>query len=205
MIVVLGVVVDDAIVTGESIFSEQERGLKGMEATLSGVRRIVAPVTIGVLTTVAAFAPLLFSTGSLGQILRPVPIIVISILMFSLLEAFFILPAHLTGSKRWSVGLLAEMRSIVSGALDRFVENYLLPFSRKAIRFKYLTIAAIAAFVISAFLCLITGILPFIFFPQIESDELTISLEMPIGTAFSETEHAVNQILEAGVGGEESL
>ena len=200
LIVVLGVVVDDAIVTGESIFSEQERGLKGMEATLSGVRRIVAPVTIGVLTTVAAFAPLLFSTGSLGQILRPVPIIVISILMFSLLEAFFILPAHLTGSKRWSVGLLAEMRSIVSGALDRFVENYLLPFSRKAIRFKYLTIAAIAAFVISAFLCLITGILPFIFFPQIESDELTISLEMPIGTAFSETEHAVNQILEAGVG-----
>ena len=98
LIVVLGIVVDDAIVTGESIFTEQDRKDRPANPALVGVKGIQAPVTIGVLTTVAAFAPLIFSTGTLGQILRPIPLIVISVLLVSLFEAFFILDAGRSAS-----------------------------------------------------------------------------------------------------------
>ena len=90
LIVVLGIVVDDGVVTGESIFEEQDKARGDPSAALRGVKAVIAPVTIGVLTTIAAFAPLLLSTGTLGQIIGIVPVIVIPILAVSLIEAYFI-------------------------------------------------------------------------------------------------------------------
>ena len=96
LIIVLGIVVDDAVVVGENIIAEQEQGKRGMEAAMDGVKGVFGPVMVGVLTTMAAFAPLLFVTGTFGQILGSVPVVVILVLGMSLIEAFLILPSHLS-------------------------------------------------------------------------------------------------------------
>jgi multidrug efflux pump subunit AcrB len=196
LIVVLGIVVDDAIVTGESIFNEQEEG-KDKHPTLVGVHKIQAPVTIGVLTTIAAFAPLLFSTGTLGQILLPIPIIVISVLIVSLFEAFFILPAHLHNPKKWNMGLLRKVRRAVSDSLFWFIDHVILPLARVFIAARYLFVLAVFLIVGIAFYQLISGNMKFIFFPRIESDEIRVTLEMPVGTPYETTKFYTDKITAA--------
>jgi len=106
LIVVLGIVVDDAVVVGESIFYEQSKPHPSPTAVLNGLREVVVPVTMGVMTTIMAFAPLAFTTGTLGQVISIIPIVVIAILLISLVEALLILPSHLSGKPTWSVGPL---------------------------------------------------------------------------------------------------
>jgi multidrug efflux pump subunit AcrB len=197
LIVVLGIVVDDAIVIGESIFTEQEAGSKGAAAAAKGVMAVRAPVTIGVLTTVAAFAPLAFTTGTLGQIMRPIPIFVISILLISLIEAFIILPAHLSSSSRWSRGIVADLGLKFNRMLNRFIELFFLPFLIKAIRLRYVVLALFVAILLIMLGMVQGGIIRFIFFPQIEGDQVTATLIMPVGTPFEVTEKNAERILNA--------
>ena len=201
LIVVLGVVVDDAIIAGESIFSEQEAGKRDKEAVTDGVKKVITPVTIGVATTIAAFAPLIFSTGILGQILKPIPIVVISILVLSLVEAFLILPTHLQASSRWSRGKIAAISDRLAVKLANFVEKVIIPFAKLCIRFKYISLLSVLAFFVSSILLFKVGILKFVFFPNIEADELTVKLEMPVGSSIQQTENYLLEILEVGHGG----
>ncbi len=196
LIVVLGIVVDDAIVAGESIFHEQEVG-KSKYPTLEGIKRVQAPVTIGVLTTIAAFSPLIFSTGTLGQILKPIPIIVICVLLLSLIEAFLILPAHLSERKKWSLGLLAHARRKVTAGLNWFVDNIILSMARVFISARYIFVLIVLCIIGFAFSLIGSGTVKFIFFPQIESDEIRVNLEMPVGTNFETTKFYTDQITES--------
>ena len=98
-IVVLGIVVDDAIIVGENIYTHYLRGEEGLKAAVGGTREVVVPVVFAVLTGVAAFAPLLAVTGTIGKIMRVVPLIVIPTLLFSLVESLLILPNHLSHLK----------------------------------------------------------------------------------------------------------
>ncbi|MCK9274113.1 MAG: efflux RND transporter permease subunit [Syntrophales bacterium] len=197
LIVVLGIVVDDAIVTGESIFSEQEAGRKDADAALRGVSAIRAPVTVGVLTTMAAFAPLAFTTGVLGQVMRPIPIFVISILLVSLIEAFTILPAHLSSSARWSRGAVSGISRNFNMLLDRFVDRIVIPVLRRAVRWRYAVLALFAALLILLMGMVRGDIIRFIFFPQIEGDEVTAKLIMPVGTPFEVTRRNALRMMEA--------
>ena len=202
LIVVLGVVVDDAIIAGESVFSEQEKnknaGKKnGIFSALKGIESVRAPVTIGVLTTIAAFAPLAFSTGTLGQILAPIPVIVIGVLLVSLIEAFFILPSHLSSPNRWSVGILASWREKVSKLLEYFIENVLSPLAKTLISFRYITLTASFIIIFFAIWLAASGNLRFIFFPQIEGNDVVATLEMPIGTSFETTEKYTKKMVQA--------
>lgn len=207
LIIVLGIVVDDAIVIGENIYQEQRDGLHGVKAAVAGARGVVAPVTIGVLTTMVAFAPLLFSTGQLGQIMFDVPVVVIGVLAISLLEVFFILPAHLSHEGEWSVGPMRRIKDTVSGLLLASRDRLMVPLIGVAIRFRYLTAAAAVAMLIVAVGLVTSGILRFIFFPSIESDEITVNLEMPEGTPFEVTRRSMEGVVDAGyraLGGRDS-
>ncbi len=197
LIIVLGIVVDDAIVTGESIFSEQEAGREDADAAISGVRSVRAPVTIGVLTTVAAFAPLAFTTGTLGQIMRPIPVFVISILLVSLAEAFTILPVHLSSSSRWSRGIVSRISRNFNAALYLFMDKFFLPLLRRAIKLRYIVLALSFVIFFVIFGLIRGDFIRFIFFPQIEGDQITASLIMPVGTPFEVTEFHAERILEA--------
>ena len=198
LIVVLGIVVDDAIVTGESIFEAQEED-RGTDAPaegtlLRGVRNVISPVTIGVMTTMAAFAPLIFSTGTLGQIIKYIPIVVIPILFVSLLEAYFILPAHLSKPKRWSLGVMASVRNRFADRLRWFIDTLLTPFARITMSWRYATLAAFMGFVLITYALFTSGTVRFIFFPEIESDEVTVTVTMEEGTPFLLTEKVMLEI-----------
>lgn len=194
LIVVLGIVVDDGIVVGESIFSAQEKDKQNKNAVLKGLRSVLSPVTIGVLTTMAAFGPLIFSTGTFGQIIGLIPVVVISILFVSLVEAYFILPAHLASQSRWSRGIMADVRDGVTRKLDYFLETKLVPFARFALRWRYVTIASFISVAILTAGLVTSGTVRFVFFPQVEGDLITINVSMPLGTPFDTTQDAILEI-----------
>lgn len=194
LIVTLGIVVDDAIVMGESIFEAQEEEPKNKDAALKGIKHVIAPVTIGVLTTMAAFAPLIFSTGTLGQIIKFIPIVVIPILAVSLLEAYFILPAHLSNPKRWSTGIVADIRNRFAQWLEYFITHYLLPLSHFTMKWRYATLTVFIGLSIVTAALFSSGTIRFIFFPQIEGDEVSISVTMEEGTPFAVTQDTMLHI-----------
>jgi multidrug efflux pump subunit AcrB len=197
LIIVLGIVVDDAVVVGENIIAEQESGLRGVRAAVAGVTGVMSPVTIGVLTTMAAFAPLLFVTGTFGQILGVVPIVVITVLAMSLLEAFLILPAHLTHGRNWSRWPLDAFQGSVARGINGFRDNWLVPLIAKAVRYRYATLGLAIAFLMLAGSLVATGAVRFIFFPSLESTSMTARLAFPIGTPFQVTQDAAEQIVVA--------
>ena len=140
LIVVIGVVVDDAIIIGESIFYEQENPQHNdgpFDAVIRGVKNVIAPATVGVTTTIIAFVPLLLTTGTFGQILRVIPIVVISILFLSLIEAYFILPAHLAKPSRWSKGIVKYLQVKIDHKLHNFTHNILVPLVKVTMQYRY--------------------------------------------------------------------
>lgn len=194
LIIVLGIVVDDAIIMGESIFEEQNRNPKDKDAVLKGVMKVFAPVTVGVTTTMAAFAPLAFSTGTLGQIISLIPIVVIPILFVSLLEAYFILPAHLSSPKRWSAGIMARIRDSVDESLNVVSIRIIEPLAVILMSWRYATLSAFFALLVITFAMVSSGTIRFIFFPAIEGDEISINVTMPQGSGFSFTEKTMLKI-----------
>ena len=114
----VGIVVDDAVVVGESIAAERERGKRSLDAAISGARAVVGPITVGVITTVLGFLPFLFITVTTYQIVNVFPWVAFFVLLVSLIEAFFILPAHLSHEKRWSVSPLSGLQDRLRDWLD---------------------------------------------------------------------------------------
>lgn len=190
LIVVLGIVVDDAIVIGENIGSEQQKGLRGSAASVAGVRGVFSPVFVGVLTTMVAFAPLLFVTGTMGQILGVVPIVVIAVLAMSLIEVFFILPAHLSHEERWSRWPLDRLQSFVATKLQWFRDTIVKTAVEHAVRYRYLTVIYGLSMLTLSLLFVINGAVRIEFFPQVESDSITIDVNFPVGTPFEVTRQA---------------
>lgn len=199
LIIVLGIVVDDAIVVGENIYEKIEKGMRPMQAAIAGTVEMITPVTFSVLTTVAAFSPLLVIPGVSGKIFGLIPIVVISVLLISLVESFFILPRHLsheTGAVfRWIERYTDPVRKTVSGALERFAQGPYDRLLRRLIEFRYATVGALAGLVLVAFGLVATGLLPFSFLPKTESDLVRVSVRLPFGVAIEQTER-VRAVLE---------
>ena len=207
LIVVLGIVVDDAVVVGENIHEQQELKGFGVLSAIQGAQGVFVPVLVGVTTSMLAFATLLLSTGLIGQMLRPVPIVVLSVLLISLVEAFLILPNHLSHGREWSTGAMRQLKSIVQSAMNAVRDAVFVPLTRLSVRFPYVVIASALSLLIAVSGLLSGGHVRFIFFPTVEGDEITVALEMPAGTPFEQTENAMQRVvdaLEIGVGDEAS-
>jgi multidrug efflux pump subunit AcrB len=193
-ILVLGIVVDDAIVIGENVFRRRELGEPPLEASIKGTIEMALPVTFAVLTTVAAFYPLLFGSGALGKVIRHIPIVVIFVLLGSLTEAFFVLPSHLAITH-----FKAEKeKKLVPRLLDKFVQG---PFT-KAIRFclkwRYITTAGFI-FLFLLFIGLFAGgRIKFTFFPKVEGDDINCYITMPAGTPAEKTLEIAKRIERIG-------
>ena len=197
LIIVLGIVVDDAIVVGENIGSEQQKGLRGSRAAIAGVKGVFSPVFVGVLTTMAAFAPLMFLTGTFGQILSVLPIVVITVLAISLVEVFFILPAHLSHTGRWSAHPLDNIQDFVSGKIQWFRDNIITAAVRLVVRHRYMSLVWGFGFLGVAMALIVNGAVRIEFFPQIETDQIEIHVDFPVGTPFDVTESAIRRIEDA--------
>jgi len=194
LIIVLGLVVDDAIVIGENIDSERQHGWSGDIAASRGAHGVMAPVVVGVLTSIAAFAPLLVTGGTFGDVTRAIPLVVISVLLMSMLEAFCILPSHLSHGGPWSRGIVAKVQSRVADKVAYLRDNVIEPGVSFAARWRYATIALAVAFFILCLSLVQNGQVRFIFFPQIEGNNISASVTMPEGTPFERTDAAVRHI-----------
>ncbi|NNF39877.1 MAG: efflux RND transporter permease subunit, partial [Woeseiaceae bacterium] len=197
LIIVLGLVVDDAIVIGENIDAEREHGWSGEIAASRGAHGVMAPVVVGVLTSIAAFAPLLVTGGTFGDVTRAIPLVVISVLLVSMLEAFCILPSHLSHGGPWSRGVLAKIQARVAGGVAHVRDNLVSPGVTFAARWRYATVAIAAAFFILCLSLVQNGQVRFIFFPQIEGNNISASVTMPEGTPFERTDAAVRRLTAA--------
>ncbi|MBN1558143.1 MAG: efflux RND transporter permease subunit [Lentisphaerae bacterium] len=190
-IVAVGIVVDDAIVVGESVYYERQQGKDFFEAAVNGARLVAAPVTFAILTNILAFVPLLFVPGTMGQLWRNIPVVIIAIFAISLVEALFILPSHLAHHTRLRTGriwkILEMPQQFFGGGLERFSERVYLPFVQRTLRFRYTTVACGAAALILTLGWIRGGRTAFTFFPKVESDRITASAVLPYGVPFDAT------------------
>jgi len=201
-ILVLGIVVDDAIVIAESAYSEIQKNGHSLENVVRGAQQVAMPATFGVLTTIAAFAPMLFVGTIFGSFFEAIGWVVILALVFSLVESKFILPAHLAHMKLSDVGTghpgrLLRVQRRVNKALERFVNRRYLPTLRKAIRRPGLTLTVfIAIFVLSIGLVK-SGLVRFVMMPDFAADFIQADIKMVEGTPEEKTLKAIERVKNA--------
>jgi multidrug efflux pump subunit AcrB len=211
LIITLGMVVDDAIIVSENIHDKRVQGMGPLQAAIVGARQMAIPVVFSILTTCAAFAPLIFIPGTMGKIMGLIPVVVIAVLAVSLIESFFILPAHLAHESNpnglWakSFGPLFSLvfrpvdhvQRRVSGGLDKVIERLYRPLLGLLLRWRY---AGLAAGVASLMVCaslVKSGVVPFSFFPTLEGDIVSASVRLPYGTPVAHTTEVARLLQQA--------
>ena len=197
-IVVLGIVVDDAIIVGENIHRHYEAGTPGLEAAIRGTREVLVPVTFGVLTSVAAFSPLLALGGMTGQMFRVLPLVVIPTLLFSLIESLCILPAHLSHLRQAPLTAVGRAWSTFQSAFTRslkwFSDNIYGRVLDWSLEWRYLTVTAGIFTLLFSVGLWFGGWIKFQFLPDVEADNVVALLTMPRGTPPDVTARALRQL-----------
>jgi multidrug efflux pump subunit AcrB len=206
MILVIGILVDDGIVIGESIYQEFEKGAERKAAALEGTLKVVPAVFGAILTTVIAFSSFLFIEGQLGDFFGQMAIVVIFSLIFSLIEGVIILPSHVAYSKALKPD---KKPNKLQHTLDRFFyflrEKTYSPILKFALYNKFLTLAVMLSLLVITFGALGGGLIGTTFFPIIERDDIVINLQMPAGTREHITENWLDHIEEAAWRANEKL
>ena len=197
-ILVLGIVVDDAIVVGENVYRRIRAGEHPRDASWRGTHEVGVVVIFGVLTTAIAFAPMLGISGVSGKIWRNIPWIVIPTLLFSLLQSKFILPAHLamlkpSGSNQHK-GVVLRVQARIARGLERFVEIFYRPVLRSALHGRYLVLAAFFALFTITLGVVGGGRIKMEFFPEVEAEIIATKIAMVDGVAFEATSEAVARV-----------
>jgi multidrug efflux pump subunit AcrB len=198
-IVVLGIVVDDAIVTGENVFQHMQAGEDSLTAAIRGTQEVAVPVIFGVLTTIAAFYPLTTMTGWRGNVFAQIPLVVIPVLLFSLVESKLILPAHLkhlknTGKKRGNLNPLMKVQRKVANSLEWFVERFYRPSLSFCLNHRYSTAATFVGILIVFVAIVMSGRIQYSSFPRIPRDTLAVTLIMPPGTTIEKTKAHIDRM-----------
>lgn len=212
-ILVLGIVVDDAIIIGESAYSEIEKNGKSAESVIIGAQKVAMPATFGVLTTIAAFVPMLMVSGAMSAIWGSIAWVVVICLALSIVESKFILPAHIINmdTKPWdpkrrgvlyasgracSNGL-KKVREAVSGWLNRYIQQRYKPFVERCIEHRYITMTSFLAMLILMGGLMSGGFVRWVFFPDLPSDFIQANVQMEEGASNKATVLAMTEIEQA--------
>lgn len=198
-LLVLGIVVDDAIVVGESIHHHaHQRGLKGEDAAIAGAFAVSRPVIFAVLTTIVAFAPWLFLSGITAQFTRQLSVVITLALLFSLIEAFLILPSHLRNLKMsapTSKWMIRQKR--IADSIVRFSENTYRPFLEWCLARRYTTVMVFFSLFLVSLGLFNSGWVKFFFSPQVENEVVYIDVRLPPGTPYSRSLEVLGQLQRA--------
>lgn len=201
-ILVLGIVVDDAIVTGENIYTRMKTAPDSTTAAIEGTQEVSVPVTFGVLTTVVAFIPLLMMAGDRGPLFAQIPAIVIPVLLFSLVESKLILPAHLKHihiNKGKSLNLLQRAQRAIANGLEHWIQHRYRPFLEGTLKLRYITVAIFITVSLVVLSFVLSGRYGYTFFPRIQSETAKATLQMPRGTPIETTEKYLQRIQDAAI------
>lgn len=203
-LLVLGIVVDDAIIVGESIYARHEHGLKGAAAAASGAKMVAKPVIFAVISTMVFFSPMLFVPGQMGTMSAPIGIIVILCLLFSLIESLLILPSHLSHLKpekppgRFApLNKLAELRRWISSGLHNFADRQYQPLLQRALANYTVTLACFTVAFLLSLAVFLGGWLRISFAPIIQADQIDAQVTLGEGVPFSETKAVTDRMTAA--------
>ena len=197
-ILVLGIVVDDAIVTGENVFQHMQAGEDSLTASISGTKEVAIPVLFGVLTTIVAFYPLSVMTGFRGNFFKQIPIVVIPVLLFSLIESKLILPAHLKHckglGKAASKNFLSRFQRFFAEGLEKFILSVYRPILEKCLQYRYAAVSVFLGLFVVFIGAMFAGYIRWTPFPNIPRDQVTVTLQMPVGTDIEKTDAVIRRI-----------
>jgi multidrug efflux pump subunit AcrB len=199
-LLVLGIVVDDAIVVGEGIHTEAHRMGGGVEASIAGAQLVAKPVVFGVLTTVMAFLPWLFLSGSTSEFTRHITWVVILALGFSLIESLWILPSHLAGMRprhEKNLGRFGHFQKGISDSIIHFAHRHYRRIAQFAVNRRYLTFSFFVVVLMVGFTLFSAGWVKKAFMPEIESDEVVVNVTLPEGAPYSRALEILTQLQQA--------
>ena len=197
-LIVLGIVVDDAIVVGENIYEYRQKGYSYMDAAILGTQDVSKPVVFSILTTILAFVPLLFIPGETGKYWWPLPVVVIVMLSVSLFEALYILPSHVAHKPKSKsnrvVQKLENGQQYIAGSFNNFVNRFYKPFLDRCLRNRYITLSSALAILV-----LIGGYgwsdhMGMVLMPEVAADEIEAAVRLPVGTTTEKAAKVAEEI-----------
>ncbi|NQU59252.1 MAG: efflux RND transporter permease subunit [Rhodospirillales bacterium] len=198
LLVAIGLLMDDAIVISENVASHRRRGKSALQAAVDGVRQVMPGVISSFLTTVMIVGPLAFLSGKMGAVLKYLPAVLLITLIVSLVEAFFILPAHLSHSmKDMNKEKRKGLQAWFDGKFERLRDAFFVPQVARAVRQPYLALGAMMALAMVSYATIPAGLLKYQAFPTLESDVIQARVLLPQGTPLERTEGAVEQMINA--------
>lgn len=203
-LITLGIVVDDAIISGENIHRYRQAGMVPIRAAVKGAREIAMPLTISVITNMIAFVPLLFVPGVMGKVFGVIPIVIIAVFLISLIESLFILPAHLAfkaKNKPMRSGLIGELgqrKQRFNAWFEHFVTHRYAPFlSEKILRHRYTALALFVMVLLIVGGYIQSGRMGMTLFPRVESDVAYATATMKVGVPYEQTKGVMDQLVDA--------
>ena len=197
-LLVIGVIVDDAIIVGEAIHYKTESGEEGLEAAVNGTNMVMKPVIFAVLTTMIFFAPWMYLSGGTSEFTRAISLVVILALLFSLIESLLILPAHLAHLKPVNPqSRIMRFQAKIANSLTWVAESVYRPLITAALRRRYFTASIFVGMMILTIGVVANGLVKSTFFPEGETDQIEISVELPEGTPYTRTLEVLAQLQHA--------
>lgn len=198
MILVIGILVDDGIVIGENIFSYHEKGVPRVRAAIDGTRNVIGAVFAAIITTVIAFSSFFFLDGSLGDFFREMAVVVIWSLIFSLVEGGIILPTHVAHSKALNQGVEPNwVQRQFDGLMNLLRDRMYVPVLDWTMRNKFISMSLCVMVLLLSFGMVSGGFVKTTFFPIIEGDDVSITLQLPAGTPETQTKKLLDRIAQA--------
>ncbi len=197
-ILVLGIVVDEAIVIGENIFSYRRKGMNGVEAAIKGAQELFFPMLASVLTTSCAFIPLLLLPGPEGKLMMVIPLVIICTLLISVIEAALCLPAHLSSSNPdpydTAIPFIGKGQKWISEHLDWFLENRYRPFLEVCLNWRYSVVVAFVSVLLVTIGIVAFGWLKVVMFSQIEGDTASATIRFSENTPRAVSDAGIRQL-----------
>ena len=196
-IIVVGVVVDDAIVTGENVYQKLRTGMDPTQAAIEGTQEVTLPVTFGVITTMVAFIPLMFFDGTWGDFAKQIPPVVAPVLLFSLLESKWILPSHLKHIRLTpATGIFMRTQQKVALGLEQFVDRIYGPSLAWALGHKTIVLSSFAGIALCMAGYCLGGHMSFTSFPTVDRQRITAILDLPDDTPLNTTQTYADRLEE---------
>jgi multidrug efflux pump subunit AcrB len=200
LIMVLGIVVDDAVIVSENVYTHEQQGRTGLSGVISGTLEVAPLVVLMVLSTMIAFIPGMFLPGLSGYLMFNIAAVVMLTLAFSMLETLLILPAHLAmhatpASKRTPANFsLDAIRTKVDAVLHGFIRNVYVPLLKKLLRFRYIALSAFAMLLLITWALIFSGRVQSVMDAPVNDYYLVAVLELPAGTPLEQVDYHVKRL-----------
>jgi len=197
LLIVIGLLMDDAIVIAENVASKHSQGSSAIDSAIDGAGQVLPSVFASFATTACIFGSLAFLKGDIGQILRVVPVVMLFVLIVSLVEAFLILPNHLHHALEKSGSTQGRVQQAVDKGVNWARDRVVVPLARIAVAWRYLTFGAAIGVLLLAVSAMVGGLIKFSPFPDLDGNVMEARIMMPQGTPLARTEAVVARIDEA--------